>query len=67
MVPDGLGGRHRPRRALELAVAVPQSRPAVVGRAGQEVAHELRMTVGAVYAAKSRVLRRLREELQDLL
>lgn len=36
-------------------------------RPAQEVAAELGLTVTAVYAAKSRVLRRLREELHGLL
>jgi RNA polymerase sigma-70 factor (ECF subfamily) len=40
---------------------------AVAGRSAAEVARELGMTVGAVYAAKFRVLARLRQELQDLL
>ncbi len=39
---------------------------AVEGRPAAAVASELGMSVGAVYAAKSRVLRRLRQELQDL-
>jgi RNA polymerase sigma-70 factor (ECF subfamily) len=38
---------------------------AVDGRDTKEVAHELRMSPGAVRVAKSRVLRRLREELGD--
>lgn len=33
----------------------------------KDVAEELDMTVGAVYKAKSRVSRRLREEFGDLL
>jgi RNA polymerase sigma-70 factor (ECF subfamily) len=33
----------------------------------EEVAAELGLTVAAVYAAKSRILRRLRHELRDLL
>jgi RNA polymerase sigma-70 factor (ECF subfamily) len=37
------------------------------GRPAQEVADELGMKVGAVYAAKSRVLQRLRQELEGLL
>jgi len=41
-------------------------RTAVEGRATQDVAAELTMTPGAVRVAKSRVLRRLREELGDL-
>ena len=39
----------------------------VEGRSGAEVAAELGMTVDAVYAARSRVLRRLRQELDGLL
>ncbi len=39
----------------------------VHGRRGADVAADLGMSVGAVYIAKSRVLKRLREELQDLL
>jgi RNA polymerase sigma-70 factor (ECF subfamily) len=39
----------------------------VEGRPAGAVAKELGMTVGAVYSARSRVLRRLREELRDLL
>jgi RNA polymerase sigma-70 factor (ECF subfamily) len=37
----------------------------VEGRRGQEVADELGMTVGAVYAARFRVQQRIREELAD--
>jgi RNA polymerase sigma-70 factor (ECF subfamily) len=37
------------------------------GRPAAEVARELGMTIGAVYAAKCRVLGRLREHLQGLL
>jgi RNA polymerase sigma-70 factor, ECF subfamily len=37
------------------------------GRPAAEVARELGVTVNAVYLAKSRVLRRLREELEGLL
>jgi RNA polymerase sigma-70 factor (ECF subfamily) len=40
---------------------------AVVGRPAREVASELGLSAGAVYAAKLRVLTRLREELQGLL
>jgi RNA polymerase sigma-70 factor (ECF subfamily) len=36
-------------------------------RPAEEVAAELGLTVAAVYAAKSRILRRLRNELRDLL
>jgi RNA polymerase sigma-70 factor (ECF subfamily) len=39
----------------------------VEGRPGAEVAAELGMTIDAVYAARSRVLRRLRQELDGLL
>jgi RNA polymerase sigma-70 factor (ECF subfamily) len=39
----------------------------VSGRPAADVAHELGITVGAVYAAKVRVLARLREELDGLL
>lgn len=39
----------------------------VSGRSAAEVAAELGLTPGAVYAAKFRVLARLRHELQDLL
>lgn len=39
---------------------------AVEGRAAQEVGGELAMTPGAVYVAKSRVLARLREEVQRM-
>lgn len=41
-------------------------RTAVEGRAAQEVGDELKMTPGAVYVAKSRVLARIREEAQRL-
>jgi RNA polymerase sigma-70 factor (ECF subfamily) len=40
---------------------------AVSGRAAADVARELGMTVGAVYAAKFRVLARLRQELEGFL
>jgi len=39
---------------------------AVEGRAAQEVGAELKMTPGAVYVAKSRVLARLRDEVQKM-
>jgi RNA polymerase sigma-70 factor (ECF subfamily) len=39
----------------------------VAGRAAAEVAAELGISVGAVYVAKSRVIRRLRRELHGLL
>jgi RNA polymerase sigma-70 factor (ECF subfamily) len=41
-------------------------RTAVEGRPAQDVGSELKMTPGAVYVAKSRVLARLREEVQRL-
>ena len=40
---------------------------AVDGRPAQEVGTELKMTAGAVYVAKSRILARLREEAQRLM
>jgi RNA polymerase sigma-70 factor (ECF subfamily) len=39
----------------------------VAGRCAAEVAAELGLTVGAVHAAKFRVLDRLRQELQGML
>jgi DNA-directed RNA polymerase specialized sigma24 family protein len=39
----------------------------LAGRGVEEVASELRLRVGTVYAAKSRVLARLRHELDSLL
>ena len=39
----------------------------VEGKSGAAVAAELGMTIDAVYAAKSRVLRRLRQELDGLM
>lgn len=39
----------------------------VSGRPAAEIAKELEITVDSVYAAKSRVLRRLRKELEGLL
>jgi RNA polymerase sigma-70 factor (ECF subfamily) len=62
------------RRALELMRAEFQPTTwrafwecVVADRAGAEVAAELGLSVDAVYAAKSRVLRRLRRELAGLL
>jgi RNA polymerase sigma-70 factor (ECF subfamily) len=40
---------------------------AVEGRGAAEVGKELKMTSGAVYVAKSRVLARLRDEVQSLI
>jgi RNA polymerase sigma-70 factor (ECF subfamily) len=39
----------------------------VEGKSGAEVAADLGMSIDAVYAAKSRVLRRLRQELDGML
>lgn len=61
------------RRGLELVRAEFEDRSwrafwrvAVDGRSPAEVADELGMTLHAVYKAKSRILRRLRQELSDL-
>lgn len=40
---------------------------AIVGRPAADVAVELGMSVNAVYAARSRVLRRLREEIGEMM
>jgi RNA polymerase sigma-70 factor (ECF subfamily) len=63
-----------PRRALELIRAEFENRTweafwrtAIDGQRPAHVAEELGMSVMAVYKAKSRVLRRLRQELGDLL
>jgi RNA polymerase sigma-70 factor (ECF subfamily) len=81
VVPDGAAalweGEYR-EHLLARAIKVMQSefQPAtwkacwaliVQGRSGAEVAAELGMSLDAVYAAKSRVLRRLRQELDGLL
>src|SRR5262252_688095 len=42
-------------------------RLALEGAAGAEVAHELGMSVAAVYGAKSRVLQRIRQEAEGLI
>jgi RNA polymerase sigma-70 factor (ECF subfamily) len=62
------------RRALDLVRAEFENRTweafcrtAVNGQRPADVADDLGMTVNAVYKAKSRVLRRLRRELGDLL
>lgn len=66
--------RHLARRALALMrtdfqPAIWQAcwQTAVEERPVREVAHELGLSVSAVYSARSRVLRRLREELGDFL
>jgi RNA polymerase sigma-70 factor (ECF subfamily) len=66
--------RHLVRRALELMQAEfePTTWKAcwemtACGRAAAEVAAELGITVAAAYAAKSRVLRRLRRELEGMV
>lgn len=66
--------RHVVTRALELMQAEfePKTWKAcwemtAQGRSAVEVAAELGITVAAAYAAKSRVLRRLRQEMQGLL
>lgn len=62
------------RRALELVQAEFEARTwqafwlvAIDGRPPAEAAAELGMSAGAVYVAKSRVLKRFREEFGDLL
>lgn len=61
------------RRAVELVECAfePPTRRAfwllISGRRAADVADELHMSVGAVHAAKSRVLKRLREEFAGLL
>jgi len=70
--PDEAAQVHR--RALELLQSEFQPRTwqafwgvAVEGKSAAEMAAELGMSVGAVFVAKSRVLKRLREEFGDLL
>ncbi len=70
----GDAGDILPRRALELVRAECENRTweafwraAVDGRAPADIAEDLGMTLHAVYKAKSRVLRRLRQELDGLL
>src|SRR5262249_26968699 len=62
------------RRAVELLESkfAPPTREAfcrivLQGQAPDQVARELNVSVNAVYLAKSRVLRRLREEFADLI
>ena len=54
---------------LEFEPATVQAfrRLALDGASGAQVASELGMTIGAVYAARSRVLRRLRELADGLI
>ncbi len=66
--------QHLARRALELMKAEFKESTwkacwemTVNGKGAEKVAAELGLTLGAVYAAKSRVLRRLRAELDGLL
>ncbi len=66
--------RHLAGRALALMQAEFQPatwqaawQTAVEGRSAADVAAELGLTVGAVYAAKCRVLARLRQELEGML
>jgi RNA polymerase sigma-70 factor (ECF subfamily) len=66
--------QHLVNRALKLMQAEFQTNTwkacwecIVTGKPASEVGRELGLTVDAVYAAKSRVLRRLREELAGLL
>jgi RNA polymerase sigma-70 factor (ECF subfamily) len=70
---DGLDG-WLSHRGLELVRAEFENRTweafwrtAVEGHAPADVAEDLGMTVQAVYQAKSRVLRRLRQELDEML
>lgn len=62
------------RRALELVRAEFENktwlaclRTTIDGASVADVANELEMTVGAVYVARSRVLKRLRQELESLV
>ena len=62
------------RRAMELMQAEFEERTwrafwqvVVDGRPAGEAAHDLGMSPNAVYLARSRVLRRLREEFADLM
>lgn len=72
--PDPAAPRSLYRRALKLIQDEFEERTwkafwavAIDGRSPADVADELGMSVNAVYIAKTRVLRRLREELGDLL
>lgn len=40
---------------------------AIENKTGEEVANELNMSIGAVYVARSRVMKRIRKELEGLL
>jgi RNA polymerase sigma-70 factor, ECF subfamily len=76
--PEGLGEAEHRRYLVERALGVLRKefqpvdwgafqRHAVGGRPAAEVAAELGVSVKAVYLARARVLRRLREELEGLL
>jgi RNA polymerase sigma-70 factor (ECF subfamily) len=74
LVPEDDGERALLARALDLIRGEFEEhtwsafwRTAVESRAAKDVGDELAMSPGAVRVAKSRVLRRLREELGDLL
>jgi RNA polymerase sigma-70 factor (ECF subfamily) len=71
---DSSGHEGVARRAIELVRAGAEDRTwkafwrvAVDGQPAADVAIELGMTVKAVYEAKYRLLKRLREELGDLM
>lgn len=66
---DGVVGRALELIRSEFAERTWQAfrRVAVEGHSPADVAADLGMTAGAVYVAKSRVLRRLREEFGDLM
>jgi RNA polymerase sigma-70 factor (ECF subfamily) len=71
---EGEHRRHLLRRAMELMQAefTPTTwkacwESAIEGRSAADVAAELGLTENAVYIAKSRVVRRLRQELRGLL
>jgi RNA polymerase sigma-70 factor (ECF subfamily) len=76
--PEESSDDHAERRLFQRAIALIREdfeeqtwqafwRTVVEGRAPKDVAAELGMTPGAVRVSKSRVLRRLREELGDVL
>jgi RNA polymerase sigma-70 factor (ECF subfamily) len=74
LAPEGEGERALLTRALDLIRGEFEERTwaafwrtAVEGRAAKDIGDELAMSPGAVRVAKSRVLRRLRQELGDLM